>query len=266
MHKVMALIRQDALSRASYRFQVVVSIASLFAMFIPIYFVSTALNPVMEKTIRGQGSSYFAFVLIGMIAMRFCYAMVQALPSAFSSALSSGTLEAMFATPTSLVTIIIGMAGFLLIWTVGESLVVLGAGAALGVRLVSSELLAGLAVLILIVLTYLSIGIFGTALVVLFRTSGGFLTAVVVASDFLGGVYYPTHVIPSWIRSVSQVLPLTYGLRALRRLVLEGAPFGAVSPDLAVLLVFLVVLLPGSLMVLRLSVSHARRTGTLAHY
>src|SRR5947208_2272850 len=117
MHKVMAVIRQDALTRASYRFQLLASVASLFAMFIPIYFVSTALNPVMEKAIRGQGTNYFAFVLIGIIVMRFCYATVQALPSAFSSALKNGTLEAMFATPTSLVTIVAGMAGFLLIWT-----------------------------------------------------------------------------------------------------------------------------------------------------
>ena len=49
---------------------------------------------------------------------------------------------------------------------------------------------------------------------------------VLAASSFLGGVYHPTHVIPSFgLQLVSRMLPLSYGLRALRQAVLLGRPF-----------------------------------------
>lgn len=266
VHKVIAMVRQDLLTRVSYRFQIFASLASLFAMLVPLYFVSKALHPMMESSIRGQGNNYFAFVLIGMIVMRFCYAIVNSLPAAFSSAIRSGTLEALFATPTTLGIIFSGMVGFTLLWTAAESLIVLAAGALLGVRVVLSELVPGFAVLVLILLTHLSFGVFAVALVLVFRTTGGLLTGVLVATNLLGGVYYPTHVIPSWIENLSAMLPLTYGLRALRRLLLEGAPVHAVSADIAILVAFLTVLLPCSWALLRVALAHARRTGSLAHY
>jgi ABC-2 type transport system permease protein len=243
-----------------------ISFLSLFAVLIPIYFVTQALDPVMRNSIRGEGSQYFAFVLMGMIVMRFCYSVVDSLPAAFITAIRFGTLEAFFATPTSLRAIVAGMLGFNLLWTGAEAAVLLVTGVLLGVRIVPEHLFIALLVLGLILLTYLSFGIVGVALVLLFRTTGSVLGGVLVATNFLGGVYYPTHVIPSHIQAVSVVLPMTYGLRALRRLLLEGAPVQAASADIAVLGAFLVILLPASWGMLHLSLRHARRTGTLAQY
>ena len=59
----------------------------------------------------------------------------------------------------------------------------------------------------------------------------------------MGGIHYPSHVIPSWIGQLAAVVPLTYGLRALRQLFLAGQPIAAVAGDLAVLAAFATVLL-----------------------
>lgn len=266
MYRVFEMVRQDVLTRGSYRFQVLVSFVSLFMLLIPLYFITDALDPVMQRSIRGQGSQYFAFALTGMIVMRYCYAVVNAAPGAVTSAIRFGTLEAMFATPTSLSVIMGGMVGFPLLWTTAEASVLLGAGTLLGARLMPSRLLLGLVILALILLTYLSFGILGVALVLVFRTTGSVLGGLLLATNFLGGVYYPTHVIPSWIQGVSAFLPLTYGLRALRRSVLEGATLRTISSDVAMLCLFLVVLLPISWALLRLALGHARRAGTLSQY
>ena len=89
---------------------------------------------------------------------------------------------------------------------------------------------------------------------------------MLTVSGLLGGVYYPTHVIPSWLQSVSEVVPLTYGLRALRAVVLEGGPVGASASDLAILAGFALLLLASSLYVFTLAVRHAKASGTLAQY
>jgi ABC-type multidrug transport system permease subunit len=89
---------------------------------------------------------------------------------------------------------------------------------------------------------------------------------VLVLSGFLGGVYYPTHVIPSWLQNVSAFLPLTYGLRALRQTLLEGLPLRAVLPDVLVLVAFVALLFLVGAFAFRQALRYARRTGTLAQY
>ncbi|HEY0972080.1 MAG TPA: ABC transporter permease, partial [Gemmatimonadales bacterium] len=244
MRRVMALVRQDVLTRGSYRVQLLSSFVSLFGLLLPVYFVTEALDPVMEASIASQGGHFFTFTLVGMIVMRYCYSLVNSLPGAFSSAIRTGTLEVMFATPTPLPLLVAGMVGFPLLWTTVEATVLLGAGGVLGVQVIPGRALLGLAILALILLAYLSFAIVGVALVLAFRTTGPLLGAVLMATNLLGGVYYPTEVIPSWIQKVSAVLPMTYGLRALRQAVLEGLPVPELLPDIAILCGFLIVLLP----------------------
>jgi ABC-2 type transport system permease protein len=83
---------------------------------------------------------------------------------------------------------------------------------------------------------------------------------------FLGGVYYPTTVIPSWLGQLSNLMPLTYGLRALRRVLASDPPIGAIASDIGMLVVLTMVLLVASLATLRLALRRARTDGALAHY
>ena len=123
-----------------------------------------------------------------------------------------------------------------------------------------------LLILMLIILAYLPFGLLAAALQLAFRTAGPLPSAVLIASSLLGGVYYPTQVIPSWIQRVSEAVPLTYGLRALRETLLEGASFRAVMPDVATLVGFVLLLTALSLFALSEALHYARRSGTLAQY
>lgn len=49
-------------------------------------------------------------------------------------------------------------------------------------------------------------------------------TGVLLAvATFLGGVYFPVQLLPSWLGQIAQWLPLTFALEALRQAVLQGA-------------------------------------------
>jgi ABC-2 type transport system permease protein len=142
----------------------------------------------------------------------------------------------------------------------------LAAGTLFGAHVAVAGIPASLLILALIILAYVPFGIIGAALVLAFRTTGPILTGILVLSGLLGGVYYPTHVIPSWIRSVSEVVPLTYGLRALRQTLLEGDSLRAVAPDLLALVGFVLVLMSIGIMTFMMAMHYARRAGTLAQY
>jgi ABC-type multidrug transport system permease subunit len=83
---------------------------------------------------------------------------------------------------------------------------------------------------------------------------------------FLGGVYYPTRVIPSWIRDLASLFPITYGLRALRQIVLRGNPLMAVARDLETLTVMTAFSLVVGAALFHVALRHARRSGTLSSY
>lgn len=266
MREAMALIRVRWLSILSYRLQMAFSIAGLLVSVVPVYFISRALQPTMARSISGEGQEYFAFVVIGLIAFAFMNTATSALHGTFSSDISSGTLEAMLATPVTMPALIVGMLGQAFTWTALRMMVLLAGAAALGAQIVWVKAFLAAGILALIVLAYVPIGIIAAALVVGFRTTGPFPTAVVGLSALLGGVYYPTSAIPSWLGFASQFVPLTYGLRSLRRVVIDGAPLHVVAGDLATLCGFIIVLFAAALAAFSGSLWHARRAGTLSQY
>lgn len=266
MHRVLALVRASWLTAASYRFNMLVSLVSLLMMVIPVYFVAGALQPVMADSIAGQGGEYFAFLLVGIITLMFLTTAVTSLPTALGSSIASGTFEALLGTRARLGEIVVGTVGYAFIWTAVRALLLLVVGLALGAPLIGQRSPAALMILGLIILAYFPIGLLAAAGVLAFKTSGSLPAAVLTVSGLLGGVYYPTQVIPSWLQDLSAAVPLTYGLRALRAVVLEGGSLGASASDLGILAGFALVLFASSLYVFTRAVRHAKGAGTLAQY
>lgn len=266
MRAALALTRAAWLSAASYRFGLLVSLAGLAASVVPIFFVARALQPVMAESIRAEGSQYFAFLVVGMIALTFVASAVSTLPSAIGGGIASGTLEAQLATPARLPALLVGLCGHSITWTALRALVLLGAAAALGAPVAWERLPAGLAVMALIVLAHAPIGLLAAACVAAFRSAGAIPQLALVVSTFLGGVYYPTTVVPSWLATVSDFVPLSHGLRALRRTMLDDAGASAVMPDVLRLALFALVAGVVAVLVFRLALRHAQRTGSTGHY
>ena len=155
---------------------------------------------------------------------------------------------------------------FPLLWTGIRGAIMLVAGAALGAEIVWTSVPAGLFVLALIILAHIPFGVVGAAMVLAFRTAGPLAQGVLFLSGALGGVYYSATSIPSWLQSVSALMPLTYGLRALRQVLLLGEPLGAAAGDITVLLGFVVFLLLGSVGCFALAFRYARKAGTMTQY
>jgi ABC-2 type transport system permease protein len=266
MRKIYALLRARWIVASSYRMNMIMSLGGLVLTVIPVFFVSQALQPVMADKIRFEGTQYFGFLLVGMATMGIIGEAVTALPSAISGGIGNGTLEALLSTPTRLSVLLIGLSSYSIVWRLLRTIFMLGIGVALGASIAWSHVPSALLVLTLVILSYVPFGIFASALIVAFRTAGPLSALVLVPSSLLGGVYYPTHVIPSWIERVSDAVPLTYGLRALRRVLLEGVALRDVWSDLAVVVAMTAVLLAASLYVFSWALRYARRAGTLAHY
>lgn len=266
MREIGALFRAAWLTESSYRLNMLFSLASLVVLVLPLYFVARALQPVMASTIASQSQQYFAFVLLGATIYTFIAACTSALPSAIASSIGRGTLEAFMGTPTHPAILFAGMSAYSIAWALMRACVTVAVGLALGARIHWSGLPILSVILLLLLLAYGSVGLIGAALVVRFRTTGPLLNGVLTASALLGGVYYPTQVIPSWLQELSRALPLSYGLRAARQAALLGAPLNVVGHDILILAAYVAVLLPAGVLSLALAIRHSRQTGTLSQY
>jgi ABC-2 type transport system permease protein len=266
MREALALIRARWLTIGSYRAQLIFNIFGLFVSVIPIYFISRALQPMMASSIQNQGQEYFAFLVVGLISFAFINTSTGALHASFSSDIGNGSLEAVLATPISIPALIAGMLGQAFTWTVLRTSLLLVGATLLGAKIVWTQALFAALILALTVMAYLPLGVICAALVLAFRTTGPLPAAITALSMFLGGVYYPTSAIPSWLAYGSKVVPLTYGLRALRRTFIDGAPISASAGDLAALCGFAAVLSVAGFMAFSMAWTYARRAGTLAQY
>jgi len=266
VRKLLALMRADGLTALSYRLQTISMLGGLVVTIVPLYFVARALQPVMTRAIATEGQQYFGFLVVGIIAFFLLTTSVSALPDAIRAGITRGTLEALLATPTPLPVLFIGMIGFPLLWTIVRGAIMLVSAWVLGAHVAWDRGVPALGILVLIAVAHLPFAILSASVIIAFKAAGPFSQGVLTVSALLGGVYYPTHVIPAWLHAISAVLPLTYGLRALRRTLLERASFGTVAPDVAILAGFALVLLAVSLLAFSWALRYARRAGTLAQY
>ena len=266
MNKALALVTAQWRVTMSYRLQTLISFGGLVLTVVPLFFIAQAVQPVMANAIRDEGGTAFGFLLIGTVALLLVTTALSVIPSALASGIGSGTLEALLSTPTPMSTLLVGISAFPLVMATLRAGVLLIAGWLLGVSIAPASLPLALGILAIIVVAHAAIGLISGAMVLAFRTAGPLSRLALISSSLLGGVYYPTHVIPSWLRVVSEMLPLSYGLRALRRVLLQDASITDVAPDLLILCGETAVLVALGVGVFSLAFRYARRQGTLAQY
>ena len=125
---------------------------------------------------------------------------------------------------------------------------------------------AALLILVLTIITFSSLGIIAASFIMVLKRGDPVTWLFSTLSSLLGGVYYPISVLPPWLQRLSYLLPITYSLRAMRLALLQGYPFTALVPDIAVLVIFSLILLPLSLLTFRYAVHRAKVDGSLTHY
>ena len=266
MREALALARAAWLTAASYRINLVLQLAGAAVSVVPLYFVAHALQPTMARSIGGQGSDYFGFVVVGLILYALVTAALQSLPAAIASGISSGTLEAQLATPAPVPAILAGLSTYGITLAVVRGVALAGVGLALGVTVRWQAMGASAVVVLLALACYVALGMLDAAVVVAFRLRTPFASVVLTLSALLGGVWYPTHVIPSWLRDLSGLVPLAHASRAVRVMLLDGRGMSAARDDVLMLAACAATLVAVGCLALDTAFRYARRHGTLGQY
>ena len=91
-------------------------------------------------------------------------------------------------------------------------------------------------------LAFMSIGLLFGALARTQQAATSIANLIILPVAFLGGAFVPLDFAPSWMRTVSSVLPLRYLVTGVQDVMARGLPAASALPAIAVLLGFTVVL------------------------
>jgi len=135
-----------------------------------------------------------------------------------------------------------------------------------GARLSMSRILLMMGALVVAVLAFSALGLLAAALLMQTKRAGLMVSVVGSAFTLLGGVTYPVAVLPSWLQGLAALLPITYGLDAVRASLLPTLDLRRIAQDVAALSLFVAVLVPLAMTAFNWSTNRARREGSISHY
>ncbi|MCR4424701.1 MAG: ABC transporter permease [Firmicutes bacterium] len=176
-----------------------------------------------------------------------------------------GTIEYSFMAPLPRIIYMMGVCFWAVLYGLIRTIVCLTAVALFfRISLAGANLPAALLTLAISSLAFMGMGLAAAVLPLVSPEKGSQATHIFQAVILLiSGVYYDVSVLPAWVRPLSAISPATYTLRAARAALLEGAPMASILPELGILLVSGVVLIPLGLAIFERGEHYAMRTGKL---
>ncbi len=264
--KALAFFRRDLLIAASYRLNFILQIGGIFISTVMFYFPSRLVGPGVAGQLAPYRGDYFAFVLIGVAFTEYLTVAMSSFTNQIRSAQVLGTLEALLVTPTPVPGILLFSSLYEFSFTTLHILVYLLFGVLFfGLQFHLGSLAALVLVMALTILAFMGLGLTSAAFVIAFKQGSPLTLIIGTASGLLGGVLYPTTVLPQWLKPVALLLPITHSLEAIRQLLLNGATLADVSRSILALGVFVLVLFPVGLAAFGTALRYAKREGSLIH-
>jgi ABC-2 type transport system permease protein len=192
----------------------------LFSLFFPV--ITVAFFGYLNRGGQVGESSYVSFLIAGGIGMVVSSAAFQHLSAALARQRDTGILKRLGGTPLRVETLVSAKVSVAATVILAQAAIMV----AVNVLLFKAELGGSpfwtLAVLILGVVTFSTMGIALAGLCRNADVASAAGMAVALPMQFLCGTLFPLEELPPFLRHLAQMLPLTYFVNALRGAMLSG--------------------------------------------
>jgi len=212
-------------------------------MIIPVITLSAY---VFMYRMLGAPPQFTSFVIIGGTMIAFWVNVLWNMSTQFYWEKENGNLELYLTAPISRMAILFGMAlGGFVNTTLRAVAIVIAGIFIFQAPMAVSEPLTAILVFFLTVVALYALGMLFASLFMLYGREA-WQTANLLQEPvyFLSGSYFPVTYLPFAVQLAASILPLTFGLDGIRRVVVLGEGFGSIWVDVAALVVFIAILLP----------------------
>lgn len=261
-----ATFLRDARMASSYRLGFLLSFGGSVLNLLGVFFLSRAVGGSVAIDLDRYGGDYFSFAVVGVAFSAFMGVGLTGIAARIREGQLMGTLELMLLSPNRLPILLFSAS----LWSHFQALVTLvlylATGAILGMHLDRVNVPMAFASLVLSVLAFNALGLVSASVVIVIKQGNPVSLVVGMASVLLGGVLYPTSVLPEWLQVLGQLLPLTHALELIRRSVLAGEGIATLWEPFVMLAGLTLILLPLGLWACDRAIRIARTDGSLTQY
>jgi ABC-2 type transport system permease protein len=257
----MSILRRDLHVYLSYRSRVVTQNAGIaFSLFLYYY-----MSRFVHIHSFGANTTYFDYVVIGIVVIVVLHSSFE-IPNLLRQELLTGTFERLVVSPFGA----LGTTLALLLFPLAQSLftasfTLLLAAALFGLPIKWATLPLAIPVALLGTLAFGGLSVALAAVMLRFKQVPG-SAYILAAIGIVSGIYFPTSLLPGWVRWTTVVQPFTPAVDLLRHLVTGFALTEPATVELAKLVGFALIGLPLSIWILARSIRSARVRGTITEY
>lgn len=261
-----ATFLRDLRMASSYRIGFLLSFGGSVLSLLGVFFLSRAIGQPLGGPVDRYGGDYFAFAVVGVAFSSFMGVGLTGVASRVREGQMMGTLELMLLSPNRLGLLLVSSSLWAHTQALVTLLVYLVTGVLLGMDLSRANVPMAIASLALSIAAFNGLGLISASIVIVIKQGNPVSLLIGMASVLLGGVLYPTSVLPEWLQAAGQLLPLTHALELMRRSVLAGEGLATLWPSFLALGALTAVLLPIGLWACGRAVHLAQTDGSLAQY
>ena len=235
----------------------------------PVYFMGKAFSTNGQATgfaaYSGSGD-YMSYILIGTVLTNFIMTVFWGMGFALKEDMDAGVLESNWLTPVSRLLILVGRTlTSMLTTTITSTVMLVIAGTLFGFKPSGSTFAAILTAIPMLAGLY-GFGFAFAGIVLLMREANTLVDVGSFLVQGFSGTNFPVKSLPYWLIPVSLMLPLTYGLDAVRGFLIETNTLLPIPVEIAILVVFMFVMLwLGAQMFYRVE-RRVRTLGTLGQH
>lgn len=265
IRQITALLKKDYLVESTYRLGVFFNIASVCASIISYYYIDRLFGAKMVPHLEEFGVNYFAYVLVSMAFFSYAGAGLGSFASRIEAERFEGTLESILLTPTKTSTLLCSVGLWnILVASLDAAVYILLGAYLFKIDFTGVNLLSTLIILVLTIASFSGLGILSAAFIMVFRRGNPVSWVISTLEGIVGGVYFPVSVLPGWLKSLAQFLPITHAIRGLELAVYRGYSPAQLAKEIGFLALLSIILLPMSVFLFKQSIRKARKDATLS--
>lgn len=258
-----AVVRRDLQMAMSYRVPFATQLLSAFFSLTLFYYISR----LVTVSAFSSSDAYYAFAVIGLVILQVLNSTLQTPPAALRQELVAGTFERIVVSPFGPVATVMAMLIFPFCYALFTGLMMVTfAGVVFGVDVAWETLALAIPVSVLSALSFAPFGLMLLGVVLVAKQVMAGATWIVAGIALVSGLYFPTSLLPSWARWLSDVQPFSPAVDLLRHVIVDTPLRDAAWLDLAKLVGFAALLMPLAVWVVDRAVRLSRRRGTLIEY
>lgn len=266
LRALLAVAKKDYLHFIRYPLNALFRVLQPLIWLTPIYFLGQSFTTA-EGNIGFAGyagtSDYMSFILVGAMMSSYIGSVFWGMGQSLKTEMDSGVLESNWLAPVPRFLFLIGHTGANIFVTTLVNVGILTLGWLFFGFTITGNLLQALAVVVPLLLALYGFGFAFASAIFLMRDAN----TLIDVSDYLVSIFsggqFPVQVLPRFLLPISLALPITYGLDAVRGLLINTQTLLPIGAEILLLLAFMAVMVPLGYFVFKRVERRVKRLGTI---